>query len=173
MTAATAEPSPPDSNAPLAVLDDPIEQGRFTRWVLGPAGERLAESSLQLAGMHCAACSGIIERALATVPGVRSARVSAAAERATVCWDPERTRPSNLIAAVRHAGYDAVPDAAAPARAMRRQEHRQALWRLFVAGFCAMQVMMMATPSYVAGAVTWRPTCGSCSTGAAGCWRCP
>jgi Cu2+-exporting ATPase len=51
---------------------------------------------------------------------------------------------------VRKAGYDAVPDAAAPARAMRRQEQPAGLWRLFVAGFCAMQVMMMATPSYVA-----------------------
>ena len=147
MTAATASPNP----AVLDVLDDPLEQGRFTRWVVGPSGERLAESSLQLAGMHCAACSGIIQDALQGVPGVRSARVSAAAERATVCWDPEQARPSSLIAAVRQAGYDAVPDAAAPARALRRQEHRQALWRLFVAGFCAMQVMMMATPSYVAG----------------------
>ncbi len=141
-----AEPSPT-----LVVVDDPIEQGRFTRWVVGPAGEKLAESSLQLAGMHCAACSGIIEQALLGQSGVRSARVSAAAERATVCWDPAQTRPSDLIAAVHRAGYDAVPDAAAPARAMRRQEHRQALWRLFVAGFCAMQIMMMATPSYVAG----------------------
>ena len=50
------------------------------------------------------------------------------------------------------AGYDAVPDAAAPARALRRDEHRRALWRLFVASFCAMQVMMFTTPSYVAGA---------------------
>ena len=150
MTASTAAASPVAPTA-LDVLDDPLEQGRFTRWVVGPSGERLAESSLQLAGMYCAACSGIIEDALQSVPGVRSARVSAAAERATVCWDPEQASPSGLIAAVRKAGYDAVPDAAAPARAMRRQEHRQALWRLFVAGFCAMQVMMMATPSYVAG----------------------
>jgi Cu2+-exporting ATPase len=52
---------------------------------------------------------------------------------------------------VQAAGYGAVPDAAAPARALRRQAHRQALWRLFVASFCAMQVMMLATPSYVAG----------------------
>lgn len=133
------------------VLDDPLEQGRFTRWVAGPGGKPWAESSLQLAGLHCAACSGIIEQALQRVPGVHSARVSAAAERATVCWDPEQTRPSALITAVRGAGYDAVPDAAAPARALRLQLQRQALWRLFVAGFCAMQVMMFATPSYVAG----------------------
>jgi Cu2+-exporting ATPase len=139
------------ADAPLAVLDDPIEQGRFTRWIAGAQGERLAESSLQLGGLHCAACAGLIEQALQRVEGVLSARVSAAAERATVCWDPLRTRPAALIAAVRAAGYDAVPDAAAPARELRRKAHRQALWRLFVAAFCAMQVMMMATPSYVAG----------------------
>ncbi len=134
------------------MVDDPLERGRFTRWVTGPAGERWAESSLQLAGLRCAACTGIIEQALMRVPGVKAAEVSAAAERATVSWDPELTRPSALMAAVRAAGYDAVPDAAAPARELRRRVQRQALWRLFVAGFCAMQVMMFATPSYVAGA---------------------
>lgn len=134
----------------LAAVDDPIEQGRFTRWVQGAQGEKLGESSLQLGGMHCAACAGIIEQALTGVPGVRSAAVSAAVQRASVCWDPALTQPSALIAAVRAAGYDAVPDAAAPARALRRRESRQALWRLFVASFCAMQIMMFATPSYVA-----------------------
>lgn len=28
---------------------------------------------------------------------------------------------------------------------------RDARWRLFVAGFCAMQVVMLATPSYASG----------------------
>jgi P-type Cu2+ transporter len=151
MTAAANATSPLSAAADAArLLDDPLEQGRFTRWVAGPQGQRWAESALQLAGLRCAACSGIIERALMGVDGVATAQVSAAAERATVCWDPERTRPSALIAAVRAAGYDAVPDASAPARELRRQVQRQALWRLFVAAFCAMQVMMFATPSYVA-----------------------
>ncbi|CAD5365879.1 Type cbb3 cytochrome oxidase biogenesis protein CcoI; Copper-translocating P-type ATPase [Rubrivivax sp. A210] len=162
MTAAKAEElaqpaAAVSAAAALEVVDDPLEQGQFTRMVAGAGGVRLAESSLQLSGMHCAACSGIIERALMGVPGVRGARVSAAAERATVTWDPAATKPSLLIAAVRGAGYDAVPDAAAPARALRQAEHRQALWRLFVASFCAMQVMMFATPSYVADAGTLAP----------------
>ncbi|MCD0417925.1 heavy metal translocating P-type ATPase [Rubrivivax benzoatilyticus] len=135
----------------LAAVDDPLEQARFTRWVQESDGVRLGESALQVSGMYCAACTGIIENALRAVDGVREARVSAAAQRATVRWDPARTQPSALIAAIRAAGYDAVPDAAAPAREMRRAEHRAALWRLFVASFCAMQVMMFATPSYVAG----------------------
>ena len=143
--ACTARPA-----EPVAVLDDPMEQGRFTRWVVAGDGRRLGESSLQLSGMYCAACADTIEHALAAVIGVSSASVSAAGQRATVRWDPMLTRPSALIEAITGAGYGAVPDAAAPAREMRRTEHRTALWRLFVASFCAMQVMMMSTPSYVA-----------------------
>lgn len=134
------------------LLDDPVELARYTRWLVGPVGERLAESDFQLSGLYCAACAGTIEAALAAVPGVLSVRVGAAAQRATVRWDPQRTRASALTAAVQAAGYGAVPDAAAPARLARRAEHRQALWRLFVAGFCSMQVMMLAWPSYVTAA---------------------
>jgi Cu2+-exporting ATPase len=140
------------SAADTTVLDDPLEQERFSRWTVEPDGRRVAESALQVSGMTCAACAGIIEQALHGQDGVLDARVSAASQRAQVRWDPQRTRPSALIAAIRAAGYDAVPDAAAPARALRTAEGRRMLWRLFVAWFCAMQVMMLATPSYVAGA---------------------
>ena len=134
----------------LQVLDDPVEQQRFTRWVERTDGSRVADSAFALSGMYCAACAGQIETALQQVEGVIEARVSASAHSAQVRWDPARTRPSALVVAVREAGYDAVPDTAASARELRRSERRKALWRLFVASFCAMQVMMFATPSYVA-----------------------
>jgi Cu2+-exporting ATPase len=108
-------------------------------------------SSLQLFGMHCAACAGTIESALARVPGVLEARVNAASQRASVRWDRDRTRVSTMIDAIQRAGYGAVPDAAVSARELRRSEQRAVVWRLFVGSFLAMQVMMLATPSYVAG----------------------
>jgi P-type Cu2+ transporter len=117
----------------------------------------VAESTLQLSGLHCAACAPQIEAALAAVGGVVEARVNAAASRVLVLWDPRRTQPSALVAAVRAAGYGAAPDTAAGARALRRADERQALWRLFVAAFCAMQVMMLAAPIYVADAGTLTP----------------
>jgi Cu2+-exporting ATPase len=137
----------------LAALDDPLELQQFTRFTRETASEAqpLAESSLQLTGLHCAACAGIIEQALRQVDGVLDAQVNGAAQRALVRWQPARTRASALVQAVQRAGYDAVPDTAAEARSLRRAEARKLLWRLFVAGFCAMQVMMMATPAYVAG----------------------
>jgi len=133
----------------LRVLDDPVEQGAFTRWRQDATGRRIAESSLRLSGLHCAACAPAIEAALHALPGVLEVHVSAAARCATVRWDAARTAPSALVQAVRRAGYDALPDTAAAARGLRRAERRQMTWRVFVAGFCAMQVMMMAAPAYL------------------------
>ncbi|MEK8032827.1 cation-translocating P-type ATPase [Ideonella sp. DXS29W] len=142
--------TPADPDPALATLDDPIEQQACTRWLTDPQGRRSADTSLLIGGMHCAACAGIIESALQAVPGVERAEVSAAGQRAQIRWDPQATRLSALVRAIRQAGYDAVPDAAAPARTLRLKERRLALWRLFVAAFCAMQIMMFATPAYVA-----------------------
>lgn len=134
---------------PVSVLDDPVELDAFTRWDDKEGARRIAESSLRIVGMHCAACADTIEQAVRRVPGVLDVTVSAAASCATVRWDAARTRASALVEAVEAAGYEAAPDTAASARALRSKESRIALWRLFVAAFCAMQVMMLATPAYV------------------------
>jgi Cu2+-exporting ATPase len=102
--------------------------------------------------MHCAACSGIIEAALLKLPGVEGASVNPASARLALRWWPSRTALADVLAALQSAGYKATPDVAAPARELRRVERRQALWRHFVAGFLMMQVMMLATPAYVAEA---------------------
>jgi Asp/Glu/hydantoin racemase len=49
------------ASASVHVLDDELELARYTRWVEGRAGERLGVSTLQLAGIVCAACAGIID----------------------------------------------------------------------------------------------------------------
>ena len=135
-----------------AALDDLVEFAGFTRWVPGRGGTpAMAESSLRIGGMHCAACASVIEQALQRVVGVAEVRVSAAAQCATVRWNPALTTPSTLVGAIERAGYSAVPDTAAAARDMRRGESRDAIWRVFVAMLCSMQVMMLAAPAYVSG----------------------
>ena len=63
---------------------------------------------LSVQGMTCASCVSRVEKALATVPGVKAASVNLATETATVQAD-ERVDVPQLRAAVERAGYS-VPD---------------------------------------------------------------
>jgi Cu+-exporting ATPase len=79
-----------------------------------PADAHAASNAeLDIHGMTCAACALRVEKALAKVPGVARATVNLATERATVQAEPSVALDS-LLGAVRKAGYDAVPSAAAP-----------------------------------------------------------
>lgn len=147
--AAEGDAPPSASRGAIDPIDDPQEIGGYTRFETAPDGRRVACSQLQLAGLYCAACAGLIETALRATPGVWQVGVNASSARAEVRWDPAATRPTRLVDAVRQAGYDAAPDLAAPARALRTREARRSHWRLFVAGFSMMQVMMYATPAYL------------------------
>ena len=68
-----------------------------------PAAETV---ELAVLGMDCADCARHVERAIAGVPGVLSARVLLAAERALVEYDPARADLDAIRDAVRRAGYD-------------------------------------------------------------------
>lgn len=61
---------------------------------------------LQIEGMTCAACGNHIEKALQDLPGV-TAVINPASEIARITFNPALTTVGDLIAAIRHAGYDA------------------------------------------------------------------
>ena len=141
----------PQSRPDALACDDPQAQREFTR--SSGASERSA--TLLLGGIRCAACLWLNERTLRALPGVLHADVDYATRRAHVSWDPGRTRLSALIEALRAVGYEAWPWDPRRQETQERKERRDALWRLFVAGFGAMQVMMYAFPAYLdAGAGT-------------------
>ncbi len=63
------------------------------------------EVQLPIGGMTCASCVRRVEKALAKVPGVQTAGVNLATERATVTYDPAQVGLPQLRAAVENAGY--------------------------------------------------------------------
>jgi Cu+-exporting ATPase len=84
--------------------------------------------TLSVEGMHCASCSGRVERALAAAPGVVQASVNLAGETALVRFASGATTPADLAATATQAGFtsrvkDAVADARAdPAKDRKAQE---------------------------------------------------
>ncbi|HDR9249952.1 heavy metal translocating P-type ATPase [Burkholderia vietnamiensis] len=69
---------------------------------------------LDIDGMTCASCAGRVEKALGKVPGVTRASVNLATERASIAATMD-VGATQLVDAVRQAGYGATPVAAEPA----------------------------------------------------------
>ena len=111
--------------------------------------EEKGEASLILERVRCSACLWLIEETLRRLPGVKRAQVNYATRRAHVAWEPGAQRLAGVIEAIRSVGYGACPYDPRREDEIERRERRTALWRLFVAAFGAMQVMMYAFPAYV------------------------
>jgi len=65
---------------------------------------RTTRLSLPVEGMTCASCVGRVERALKAVPGVQTATVNLATERADITFG-DRTDPQAAVGAIESAGY--------------------------------------------------------------------
>ncbi len=86
-----------DGSVPREALLQAVRKAGYA--VSAPAAQELL-----IEGMTCASCVGRVERALKAVPGVQSASVNLATERASVQGSADRAA---LLAAVSKAGYAA------------------------------------------------------------------
>jgi len=145
----SAEDTP--SNAAWTILDTEDQWQAFSKPIANQdiqSSQQLVQSDLLLDGLRCAACSGIIEQGLKSTPGIVSARVSMSKKRAVVVWSPSATLPSKILTAIHDLGYSAFPATQHEDDLASLQKQRAAFWRWMVSGFCMMQVMMYASPTY-------------------------
>ena len=137
----------PDALLELELFDQAAFQAGFVRPLAGD--ER--EADLILEGISCAACVWLNERHLMQLAGVSAVQVNYATRRARIRWHADVIPLSRILAAVAAIGYRAHPFDPDRSELVAQRERRTALWRLFVAGFGMMQVMMYAFPEYIAG----------------------
>ena len=140
----------PQIVADFGLFDHPDVQKNFVRRAEGPAGEHEQEAALILEGITCAACVWLNESHVRRQPGVTSIDVNYTTRRARVRWDERVTKLSAVLEAIAAIGYRAHPYDVGRSEALAQKERKAALWRLFVAGFGMMQVMMYAIPVYLA-----------------------
>lgn len=106
-----------------------------------PTEARLA---LSLPTIHCQACISTVERGLNAQPGVRSARVNLTLKRALIEADPDM-KAADLIPVLEGLGFEAHElDIAALSATETDKAGRELLMRLAVAGFAAMNVMLLS-----------------------------
>ena len=112
---------------------------------------------LPIGGMTCAACVAHVEEALSRLPGVVSAAVNLATEKATVTFIPGVVGIPDFQRAVAEAGYEVLE---APAEGMAAEEDeaerkmRQARFRMRVAWAFTVPILLWMLPEMLWG-VMW------------------
>jgi len=108
----------------------------------GEAGA--AHMTLAVEGVACAGCIRKIESGLAKLPGVIDARLNFTQRRLAVDWRDDEIDAARIIAAIEAIGYHAHPFAPERVEAADGAEAKRLLKCLAVAGFAAMNVMLLS-----------------------------
>ena len=103
-----------------------------------------AHMTLAVEGVGCAACIRKIETGLAKLPGVIDARLNFTQRRLAVDWRDKEIDAARIIKALEDIGYRAHPFAHERVEAEETRQAKRLLKCLAVAGFAAMNVMLLS-----------------------------
>lgn len=99
---------------------------------------------LAVEGITCAACMSTIEHGLGRLPGVETARLNLTMRRLAVSWHPGATDAAAIVRRLERLGYRAHPFDPGRRSEEDAAESRALLRAMAVAGFAAMNVMLLS-----------------------------
>lgn len=123
----------------MALVQDGEDFSSFVRYADGSSRMDLAVD-----GVHCAGCIRRIETALGQIPGIREARLNFSTKRLAVAWDNRLMQPNAVVERLREMGYRAYPFVQADVEDAGAKRGRELLICLAVAGFAAMNIMLLS-----------------------------
>ncbi len=109
-----------------------------------PAGNGTLGMELAVDGIACGACIARIEGAVKRLPGVTEARLNYTNRRLHVSWTDGATEPAQILQALEDSGYHGHPFVPQRAEQAEAAEARRLTRCLAVAGFAAMNIMLLS-----------------------------
>jgi len=122
------------------VTAETIDLSKFVE--RGDAGT--SHMTLAVDGVGCAGCIRKIEGGLAKLPGVIDARLNFTQRRLAIDWHDGEIAAADIVAELEAIGYHAHPFAPERADADDKRQEKRLLRCLAVAGFAAMNVMLLS-----------------------------
>ncbi|MDR0319943.1 MAG: heavy metal translocating P-type ATPase, partial [Treponema sp.] len=110
--------------------------------------------TIPIGGMHCAACSARVEKALNKLEGVQSASVNLATEKATVIYDPHTLRLSAIKSAITNAGFQPLEvskDSADEDKLRKEKEIKTLKIKFIVAASLGLPLLYIAMAHMIPG----------------------
>ncbi len=109
-----------------------------------PEGSGTLAMDLAVEGVACGACINRIESAVKKLPGITEARLNFTNRRLHVAWSEGALKPAQVVATLEKIGYRGYPFVPLRAEEEEAAEARRLTRYLAVAGFAAMNVMLLS-----------------------------
>ncbi len=109
-----------------------------------PAGDGTLGMDVAVEGIVCGGCIARIESEVKRLPGVTEARLNFTNRRLHIAWSDALIKPSQILATLEGIGYRGHPFVALRAEQEEAAEARRLLRCLAVAGFAAMNIMLLS-----------------------------
>ena len=103
---------------------------------------------LSVDNIHCAACSWLIDLSLSKLQGINSVNVNTINQRVEISWDKTQLSLPDILARLDSVGYPAAPLQITVQEVRLKNQEKQYIKRLGVAGLFTMQIMMLAFSMY-------------------------
>jgi len=125
------------------LLDEDVLQNEFIY-----QDKNYKEAILTVEGISCAACAWLIEMQLSKLKGIERITVNATTQRATIKWQDDQVKLSEILNAIDHIGYQALPFKANELEQRNKVISKTFMKRLGISGILMMQIMMIAIGLY-------------------------
>ena len=134
-------------------MSEALDLSLFAR----PSGDGTLGMDLAVEGIACGACIGRIESAVKRLPGVTEARLNFTNRRLHVDWTDGALSPAQILQTLEDAGYHGYPFAPLRAEQEEAAEARRLTLCMAVAGFAAMNIMLLSVSVWSGNATDITP----------------
>jgi P-type Cu2+ transporter len=124
----------------ISAMTEALDLSLFAK----PAGDGTLGMDVAVEGISCGGCIARIEGAMRRLPGVTEARLNFTNRRLHIAWSDALIKPAQILQALESIGYRGHPFIALRAEQEEAAEARRLLRCLAVAGFAAMNIMLLS-----------------------------
>ena len=138
-------------DTPVSETDPLGAELDLTRYVTSPQ-KGLSALELSIRGAHCAGCVSKIERGLSGLDGIKQARMNLTNSRLNITWAEEKISPKEIVTKVTGLGFGVAPFEYSQTEIHYQKIQKSLLRYIAVAGFAAMNIMLLSIAVWSGGA---------------------
>jgi Cu+-exporting ATPase len=138
-------------SAPKEILDENLtkfDNDNFHKNYVTKLNDGNSKIHLIIEGIHCSACVWLNEKILHREEGILEANINYTNHKATIIWDNNQIKLSQIIERIRSIGYNAYVYDSTAQEQKASKEKRDYYIKMIVAIFASMNIMMLAIAKY-------------------------